>query len=863
MLANGQRKANFATRLTFGLAGLLILQPWMQLSALAVTSGLPPLKPAIGDDSASPQLAPQISASTVPGFSADSLQTARLLGIDGDVASLQADHSQTARSNRLRSRVIRRLMHGMLQVQIAENRLESEMAYTYDVLSREQRKVATVNQFFNVLNFMQFSVLYTIEPYSRIHKQFKQSAICTCIGAGLGITIPVVGILYNKYYRAKHLAPPSFLTHVMNGKPVDASDMPPLVVHYLDQPSAGAIKTRRETLAALWKERYNADLSKKETLAGIDDGKSKPLGVLNNRIVLLWSLYTVVQGLNKDLLQLINELNTATISDIKTQSDIAVGANPALPGLSYKGREAARLLHLEGLVARLKALDGDSSALEKTHLRLALMQACLAGFLDLQVAADRCQEELNYQYDVVLAQMMARRGKFLQRTYEFNFIQSGTLGACAGWSYLHGYGKAGNEIFLVANSIGTAITTISLLAMHGGWRKNTTPPNSLADFFELRVNGQNQFSPLVHDFLNCPEPDKGKGQSRRQYLFDVWSGRAVTTMHLDDRKDLEKLGSMASCKWDTIKLVTNRIALLTSLQEEFGQFTEDLHDLFRYAWPEGPVETIADDDTQSPMRDHSASLANDNTQARLAQDSIRLLGLAQVFDCIRSGSAVEANRLVAMRNIFESFLVTTRDGNLLAHQILVESQVLNKMIRQRDQIVQLTNIANFYQIGILGAISNCLGLSNSAGNVLASNRINIVSGIMIGCFALATVAEKRGGLRPDGKPQANPIGGVFNRQSEGIPLSPVLVAYLDSRSLYGSEMTRRQELVKYWTEARILNVDVKKPSVVARLSAEEKSRQWWSETITLISNRVTMLYDLRATLRTFNSTLDASLNALD
>lgn len=853
MLAKGQRKANFATRLTFGLVCLLLLQPWLQMSAFAVSSGSPALNSPIEDTTPK---ATQTAASVMPGFSAASHQTAHLLGIDDDIASLQADHGLSSRTNSLRSKVVRRLMHGILQVQIAENRLESEMAYTYDVLSREQRKVATVNQFFNVLNFMQFSVLYTVEPYSRIHKQFKQSAICTCIGAGLGITIPVVGILYNKYYRAKHLAPPAFLTHVMNGKPVDASDMPPLVVQYLDQPSAGAIKTRRETLAAIWKERYQADLAKRETLAGIDDGKSKPLGVLNNRIVLLWSLYTVVQGLNKDLLQLISELNTATISDIKSQADIAVGANPSLPGLSYKGREAARLLRLEGLVGRLKAMDAShDSAIEKTGLRLALMQACLAGFLDLQVAADRCQEELNYQYDVVLAQMMARRGKFLQRTYEFNFIQSGTLGACAGWSYLHGYGKAGNEIFLVANSVGTAITTISLLAMHGGWRKNTTAPNSLADFFELRVNGQSQFSPLVHDFLDCPEPDKGKGQSRRQYLFDVWSGRAVTTMNLDDRKDLEKLGSMSSCKWDTIKLVTNRIALLTSLQEEFGQFTEDLHDLFKYAWPEGPIETIDAGGTAVSMQGQA--------QAQLAHDSIRLLGLAAVFEGLRNGTAVEANKLLAMRNIFASFLTTTCDGNLLAHQILVESQVLNKMIRQRDQIVQLTNIVNFYQIGILGAISNCLGLSNSAGNVLASNRINIVSGIMIGCFALATVAEKRGGLRPDGKPQVNPLGGVFNRPSEGIPLSPVLVAYLDSKSPFGSEMTRRQELIKYWTEARILNVDVKKPSVVSRLSAEEKSRQWWSETITLISNRVTMLYDLRATLRTFNSTLDASLACLD
>lgn len=76
-------------------------------------------------------------------------------------------------------------------------------------------------------------------------------------------------------------------------------------------------------------------------------------------------------------------------------------------------------------------------------------------------------------------------------------------------------------------------------------------------------------------------------------------------------------------------------------------------------------------------------------------------------------------------------------------------------------------------------------------------------------------------------------------------------------------MTHRDELIKYWKEAKVLSVNVRKPTVVEKLSAESKATRWWSETIGLISNRVTMLYDLRATLRSSNLGFDDLVEALD
>lgn len=481
----------------------------------------------------------------IPAFSSDesltpdAAQAAEIIGIRPAVEQIVSlrrngaiSGSERHELNNKRAFVLRRIFEAVLQVQAAENHLEVESEYVYDIMSREQGKTNTVNQLFNVANFAQLSTLYGFfEPYSRINLQFKQSAIGTCVGSGLAITLPVLNILYNKCARASHLAPPTFLSAVLDGKPVDGSNLPPLVVRYLDSPVPGGSsgKTRREMLNSLWKEHYHADMSKRETLCGIDDGKSKKPFVLNARIALLWSLRTAIAGFNKDLLVLLNQVRGAQNAEDQPSNTRIVSS----PGLGGGADEAARLLHVEPVVAELKSLDASGGSSErKIELQITLLETLLSGFLEMYVAAGRCQQDLNYQYDVVLAQMMARRGRFLQKTYEANFIQVGTLGACAGLSYLKNYAKAGNELFIISDAIGLCITTVSLLATQGGWRRNKSEPNSLADFFDLRATGTHGFSPLVWNYLNSSSPGRTDGKSRRQYLQEVWTKHDVSTLNL-------------------------------------------------------------------------------------------------------------------------------------------------------------------------------------------------------------------------------------------------------------------------------------------------------------------------------------------
>ena len=745
--------------------------------------------------------------------------------------------------NDQRARVLRKIFEAVLQLQAAEGQLEIEIDYTKDAIARERRKANKVNQIFNTLNFAQLGVLYgMIEPYSNINGKFTQASICTTVGAGVGTLLPVVGILYNKCAKASKLAPPEFLSHYLNGKPVDGSGLPPLVMRYLDSPAPGENKSRRAVLNSVWNQRFNADMSKKETLFGIDDGKARNQFYLNNRLVLLWSLYTAIGGFNCDLLALLNQVrDTQGVESLSSNTGIGSSS-----GLGGGADDAARLLHLAPLVNELNALNAsDAYSERKYELQITLLETLLWGSLDMAVASDTCQKELNYQYDVVLAKMTARQGNVQQKLYEANFIQTGVLSAIAGYCFLKGYSRTGSEIFLTLDGLGLGFTAASFMALNGGWRKNETGPNSLADFFDLKPPSQKGFSPLVMTYLSSPSPSRKDGKSRRELLLEFWN-KNVATFDLENKRSLEKLGSMPSCKRDTIKLVLNRIALLSSLREQFNEFDRDLLELLRKVWP----VTIA-----------SSSPGVNSRLNSPANGAATLLGVQGLLSTDRQLD--QNTKLLITRQVLDGFLSMNADTDVVGHEIDLEYQVLDRMVRQRNRIIQLTNNANFLQLGILGLVSDSLGLSNNSQNVLAGDHITIISGYLINGLALATILEQRGGLRPS-KAVPNALNTAFLKDSQYVKLSPIMVRYLNTVApISKTNRTRREELIKYWNESKVLSVNVKRDSVVQKLTAEGKAHRWWSESINLINNRITMLFDLRAVLRSSSIGFDELLKAVD
>ncbi len=780
----------------------------------------------------------------------EAAQAADILGIREEAEQVISLRKSGANSdierhqlNNHRAQVLRRIFEAVLQLRSAESHLEIEIDYTKDAIAREQRKANKVNQFFNILNFAQLGILAgMIVPYSNINEKFTQAAVCTTVGAGLGTLFPVLGILYNKRAKASNLTPPAFMSHYLNGKPVDGSSLPPLVVRYLDSHAPGESSNRREMLNAVWKQRYKADMAKKETLFGIDDGKPRSQFYLNNRLVLLWSLYTAIEGFNSDLLSLLKQLRGSPIVEYQS-SNSRISSSPGLGG---GADDAARLLHLEPVIAELNLLSasgGDSE--RKRELQITLLETLLSGSLDMTVASATCQRELNYQYDVALAKMTARQGNIQQKLYEANFIQTGALSAIAGYSYLKGNSRTGNEIFLALDGIGLGFTGLSFLALNAGWRKNQTGPNSLSDFFDLKPASSQGFSPLVLVYLNSSSPSRTDGKSRRQCLLEFWS-KNVATFDLKNRRSLEKLGSMPSCKRDTIKLVLNRIALLSSLREQFNEFDGELLELLRKVWP---VTTATDSPGVNSGLSASASAA------------AKLLG---VQGLLTTDKQLDQNaKLLITRQVLDGFLSMNADADVIGHEIDQEYQVLDRMVRQKDRVIQLTNNANFLQLGALGVVSGSLGFSTNSQNVLAGDYLSIISGYMTNSLTLGTILEQRGGLRPV-KAEPNLLGTAFGKGSQHVKLSPVMIQYLNNVApVSQTKLSRREELIKYWKESKVLNVNIERESVVQKLSAEGKAHHRWSESINLINNRITMLFDLRAVLRSSSIGFDELLKAVD
>lgn len=791
------------------------------------------------------------SAKTSDGaLTADAAQTADILGIRQEaeqIISLRrsgaSSSSQRHQFNNYRALVLRKIFEADLQTQAAESRLEFEIAYAFGAIMRQQRRENAVNQIFNAVNFTQSGIFGILSGVDDLGNKFVQESTESLVSGSVSSILATTGILYGKVAKASHLAPPAYMSAYLNGKPVDGTDLPPLVGRYLDTADPGESRTRREVLNAVWQQRYKADMANKKSLSGIDDGKARSQSYLNSRLTLLWSLYTAIEGFNCDLLNLLNQLKDDTNFDY-SPSNTRIGSMSALGG---DADDAARLLHLEPLLAELNSLNaslGDSE--RKRELQITLLESLISGGLDMAVAGDRCQRELNYQCDVVLAQLRDRQSSFTQKIYEANFIQGGAFGATASTLYLKKKTNTAGEILLVSGGIGLILTGASFLAMHGGWRKNQTGPNSLADFFNLRPAAEKGFSPLVMDYLNSPSPKRTDGKSRRQCLIESWSKNGASTINLKDRRSLERLGSMPSCKHDSIKLVLNRISLLSSLRQQYNEFDIELLDLLRKAWP----VTIA---AGSPEVNSGLSPT--------ANSAATLLGVGGLLST--SGQSDEDKKLLITRQVLEGFLSMISDADVVGREIEDEYKVLDRMESMRDRIVQLTNSVNFLQAGTLGLIAGSLGLTGKPKNILATNYIIITSSAVGTGLAALSMLEQHGGWRP-GKAKPNTLSAAFGKKSEHINLSPVTVRYLDSMAPESlTNLTRRETMIKYWKESKVLSINVKRDSAIEKLSAEGKAHHWWSETIKMVNNRLTMLCDLRAVLRSSNVGFYELLKAVD
>jgi len=513
--------------------------------------------------------------------------TAQILGIKSQVERYKAlSRSPNASPEELlflKTLILRKILRGVLEVRQACNKLDFERAYTYDILQKEERRQHFIYQLYNTANFAQLSTFYTLEPFMRIHDQFVTSAIFTTTSGSLNTTISTMSRVHSALAKASHVAPPEVLANVVDGGPVDSSGLPPLVTKYLDAKAPNADKTRRELLFANWMKYYKIDASKKSELCAINDKKRVGVKLLRSRVLLLWSLHTFIQDFDRQLLVLLNTVQSANGAGVTGSSGAeSVSAGTASVVLNGGAQEMAKSLHLMDSLAQLQQMKQAGVDNQRVQvLELHLLERTLTGALELQVATDKVDEDLYYNYHIALSELLQNRAKWLQYNYNANFLQSGILGIVAGRLYLSRHSYAGDRMFVISGSNGTALTLLAMLQMRGGKRKVDTSPNSLAEVFKLQTDPDDRFSAFVSRLLNAPPPGSTDGKTRAELLNEAWRKAQITTMKLDSSRDLSAISAMPSHKFDTIKIVENRIVLLQSLKKELESFQGDVLAMLR------------------------------------------------------------------------------------------------------------------------------------------------------------------------------------------------------------------------------------------------------------------------------------------
>jgi hypothetical protein len=799
--------------------------------------------------------------------SGDAIQMAEILGVKPQldrIIELQGHNDPSSQQEALilKSRVLQKTLLGYLEVRRASDKNWRELSYSYNITRRAQRRQDLINSCFTLANFAQLSALYTLEPYLRLNLYFKASAVCTQTSGGMALGLPLLNIAQQKIATVPNTEPPEAMQDYIDAGPVDGSGLPEYVDRFLDTPALGSVVSRREEMFALWKKRFGVDVSNKENLCGLTrECKSRrTLGMLYKRILLLWSLHTFILSMDDALLALVRQIEDHSERHFcppASDSDLAqLGINPS-------ALEVARLLNIRPEIAQLIRVNkSESNSLNdnfaKQELETFVLEKLLAASLEVRAAADQVNAETNYASDVVLAELLAKRGKKLQLNYEANFIQAGTFGSIAGLLYLKGHTKAGNEMFVISGGIGTGLSALAMHLMHGGSRAIDTDPNSLSDVFNLQ-NGSYRFSPFIAAYMASPPVGSKGGVSRTAELEKYWKEHKAITVNLDNKQTRRNLAAGPQAEADRIKIVTNRITMLHRLLYQIEQLDPELLDLLN-------------------ATQYSASSSRENLVAQKANltpaatEAAELLGLQPVVAQLKlapSGapdydpSTLNA-RLLLVRTVFTTALDVRTTIDTLDGEISYESDVLGRMTRSRDQMVSMTNNANFFQLNILATIiDGPLGLSGDTRWVRASNMLNIVSGLAVGSLAGLTVIEQRGGNRPLPS-RLNMLGQFLNMSPpDQYRFSPTLWRFIHNVPPNStSGLTRVEQLRKIWREERGVYPNMDKQSVREKMAAFGPHHHERWESIKLIKHRLDLLYDVQGVVGLFDINLDDLLRSV-
>ena len=236
----------------------------------------------------------------------------------------------------LKSQIIQKVLTGFVEVRRASDHNIREINYSYYIMRKAARRQDLINECFSFANFAQLGTLYTLEPFLRLAKEFRRSAICTQSGSGTGILLAVANIAEQKIARTRETAPPQIMEGLVSGGPVEGIGLPLYVQRYLDSPAPDSVKTRRAEMYESWVKRFGVNPNDKMSLCPLNNDEPKTMFYLQTRLNLLWSLHTYILSMDQELLSLLQRVRGASF---ETEDDAAVAATAgaiAEPRCNYR-----------------------------------------------------------------------------------------------------------------------------------------------------------------------------------------------------------------------------------------------------------------------------------------------------------------------------------------------------------------------------------------------------------------------------------------------------------------------------------------------------------------------------------------------
>lgn len=706
--------------------------------------------------------------------------------------------------------VLRQLLLGYLEVRQTSDLLDEAIDDTYDAIDKQVRTVNRRVELANIVNFTTFGVIFNIGAAERLSKRFNNSNYLTFVGASLTAGIGAAAVALSYSGASKDRTRPNPLANIFGLNTVSVP-LPELVGKYINATPKGKTQSRKQAMLDLWKSEFDLKeaIASREILAAESTKQHRAsVGLLNQRLALLFSLNALAEEFDSELLALLRSIESTSVPTQTTKDSLQAVANQ----IGESGTEAAKLLQVEQCAADLIHMKGagpsDGADLQALSIDLYVLEKILAAAFEVRQLVDRIDREKHYQFDILMPQLVRVRDRANLLSNTANFTEIGVLKSIAGRDFSLKHTPAGAQKILIMDALSVAIANANFVFLKLYRRKQVSEVNALANIFNFDVPSECRFSPLISSYLESVPPGSTKGMTRKQLLLERWRQEGRLSSKKGCAEALASLPSLHNKRVETIDLVNKRVEMLFDVS--------------------GAVET-------------------------LDSELLQLL-TAVILPAPENSTGNKIDKqLILTKRVLQHALEVRSASDQIDNQLSDEYTARGAILASRARGVQYNNILNFTQSGILGIVSQGLVMKGKNNH---ANAIDLVAGSTVLLLSTAALIQARIGRRPS-KPELNVLAHVLAPSASSKESIPQSVRQYLNTPARENGMTRRESLIERWKKAGVITTNLQNQRSFGKLCAS--ANQSRRETVQLISDRIVMLHDVKTTIESMDKQLVSAL----